>query len=116
MLRTGELAQLKTDAQSALMDTGEVYRRTLSQTASGGTVASEAVLIETTPCRILPTRAWTDERAGATPELQLVQIVVPDESAAIAGDEIHVSGQVFKITGVLSRAPNVLKRLDCMRL
>lgn len=116
MLRTAELAQLKIDAESALMDTGTVHRRTLSQTTSGGTVASDAVLVETTACRILPTRAWTDERAGATPEIQLVQIVVPDESAAIAGDEIHISDQVFKVTGVLSRAPNVLKRLDCTRL
>lgn len=115
-MRTAELAQLKTDANTALMDTGTVYRRTLSQTSSGGAVASAAVLVETTVCRLLPVKSGLQERAGATPEVQLVQIVVPDASAAVLGDELHIDGQVFKVVGVLARAPHVLKRLDCTRL
>ncbi len=116
LLSTKQITKLRASAVATLMDSAEVYSRSVTRSTSGGSVAGARTLVETTACRILPIRAWTQEQAGATPETQLVQIMVPDTSAAAVGHELDIDGQTYKVTAVVMRAPHILKRLDCTRL
>ena len=95
-----------------LMDTAEVYRGQVLQGDSGGLVASEAVLVETTSCRLLPVKAASD----APPDALLVRIVVPSASEADRGDELRIDGRGFLVTEVFARAPGIVKTLHCTRV
>ena len=115
-MRPAELAQLKADAVGALMDTGQVWRRTSRTSDTGGQVLSEPDLVESTPCRILPIRPAAQAETVGLSATQLVHIVVPDDSVAQVGDEITIDSQRYAVTAMLRRAPYNLKRLDCTRV
>ena len=116
LLTISQKSRLKASVAVALVETAQIYRRSLSKTNAGGVVSAEPSLIDTVACRLLPAEAQLQERAGGTPEVEHVRVLVAGAADTVANDELVIGEERFLVSGVIYRWPQALKRLECTRL
>lgn len=120
-LSASELSRVRAAAECGLPDTCSVWRSAVSIGDSGGAVAGAPAKVYpttgTTPCAVVPVRAFEREAGGMVALQGHYAITLSSEASVAVGDEIRVTGgDSYHVNAVPPTSDSPLITIDCVRI